>query len=176
QAPGHQGGTDASVCQPDEEALVTLVNRLGLRARPAAQLVRLARRYRARVTLDNVAASSINAVLSLGAREGHQLRVRAQGAEAHEALAALVSFIESGCGEMAPAEPMVQAGGIAASAGIAIGPLVKLRPAAMEITPRPIGNPETEQQRLMAAIRGAQEETKALYEWSKTHIGADEAG
>jgi len=46
----------------------------------------------------------------------------------------------------------------------------------MEITPRPIGNPETEQQRLMAAIRGAQEETKALYEWSKTHIGADEAG
>jgi phosphocarrier protein FPr len=28
----------------------------------------------------------------------------------------------------------------------------------------------------MAAIRGAQEETRALYEWSKAHIGADEAG
>jgi phosphocarrier protein FPr len=28
----------------------------------------------------------------------------------------------------------------------------------------------------MAAIHGAQEETRALYEWSKTHIGADEAG
>ena len=158
------------------EALVTLTNRLGLHARPAAQLVRLARRYRARVTLDNVAASSINAVLSLGAREGHQLRVRAQGAEAHEALAALVSFIESGCGELAPAEPMAQASGIAASAGIAIGPLVKLRPAAVEIASRAIGNPEAEQQRLVAAIHGAQEETRALYEWSKTHIGADEAG
>src|ERR1019366_413218 len=35
-----------------EEALVTLTNRLGLHARPAAQIVRLARRYRARVTLD----------------------------------------------------------------------------------------------------------------------------
>jgi phosphocarrier protein FPr len=158
------------------QAEVILVNRLGLHARPAAQLVRLARRYRARVTLDNVAASSINAVLSLGAREGHQLRVRAQGAEAHEALAALVSFIESGCGEMAPAEPMAQASGIAASAGIAIGPLVRLRPAAVEITPRAIENPEAEQQRLAAAIHGAQEETRALYEWSKTHIGADEAG
>ena len=158
------------------QAEVILVNRLGLHARPAAQLVRLARRYRARVTLDNVAASSINAVLSLGAREGHQLRVRAQGAEAHEALAALVSFIESGCGEMAPAEPMARASGIAASAGIAIGPLVRLRPAAVEITPRAIENPEAEQQRLAAAIHGAQEETRALYEWSKTHIGADEAG
>ncbi len=176
QGLGHQGGTDASVCQPDVEALLTLTNRLGLHARPAAQLVRLARRYRARVTLDNVAASSINAVLSLGAREGHQLRIRAQGAEAREALAALVSFIESGCGELAPAKPVAQAGGIAASTGIAIGPLVKLRPAAVEITPRAIENPETEQQRLAAAIHGAQEETRALYEWSKTHIGADEAG
>src|ERR1019366_8612373 len=83
---------------------------------------------------------------------------------------------ESGCGELAPAEPKVQAGGIAASAGIAIGPLVKLRPAAVEIAPRAIGSFAVEQQRLMAAIHGAQEETRALYEWSKTHIGADEAG
>jgi phosphocarrier protein FPr len=28
----------------------------------------------------------------------------------------------------------------------------------------------------MSAVRGAQEETRALYEWSKVHIGADEAG
>jgi phosphocarrier protein FPr len=172
QTLAEQGGTDAFVCQ----AQVTLTNRLGLHARPAAQLVRLARRYRAQVTLDNVAADSINAVLSLGARQGHQLRICAQGAEAREALAALVNFIESGCGELSPVEPMAQAGGIAASAGIAIGPLLKLRPAAVEIAVRPIGNPEAERQRLMAAIRGAQEETRALYEWSTAHIGADEAG
>jgi phosphocarrier protein FPr len=167
--------TSESGC-PDEEALVTLTNRLGLHARPAAQLVRLARRYRAQVTLDNVAASSINAVLSLGARQGHQLRIRASGADAREAVAALVDFLQSGCGDLAPAQTMAQAGGIAASAGIAIGPLVKLRPAAVEIAPRPIGNPEAEQHRLTAAIHGAREETRALYEWSKAHIGADEAG
>ncbi len=158
------------------QAEVTLTNPLGLHARPAAQLVRLARRYRARVTIDDVAASSINAVLSLGARQGHQLRICARGAEAREALAALVDFIESGCGETASAEPMAQASGIAASAGIAIGPLVKLRPAAVEIAPRAIEDPEAERLRLMAAVHGAQEETRALYEWFKAHIGADEAG
>jgi phosphocarrier protein FPr len=170
-----QGGTDASVCQ----ALLTLTNPLGLHARPAAQLVRLARRYQAQVTIDDVAATSINGVLSLGARQGRQLRICAAGAEAREALAALVDFIQSGCGELSPSSPppsQHQAGGIAASAGIAIGPLVKLRPAAVEIAPRAIENPEAEQQRLMAAVDGAQQETRALYEWSKTHIGADEAG
>jgi len=164
------GGTDASVCQ------VTLTNPLGLHARPAAQLVRLARRYRAEVTIDNVAAGSINAILSLGARQGHQLRICARGADAHDALAALAGFIEAGCGELTRAEPMAQASGIAASAGIAIGPLVKLRPAAVEIAPRAIENPEAERQRLMAAIGGAQEETRALYEWFKAHIGEEEAG
>jgi phosphocarrier protein FPr len=167
-----RGGTDAFVCQAE----VTLTNHLGLHARPAAQIVRLARRYRARVTIDNVAASSINAVLSLGARQGGQLRICAQGVEAHEALAALTDFIESGCGEMARAEPVARAGGIAASAGIAIGPLVKLRPAAVQTAARAIGDPEAERKRLTAAVQGAQEETKALYEWSKIHIGADEAG
>ena len=161
---------------PACRADVTLTNRLGLHARPAAQLVRLARRYRAQVTLDNVSASSINAVLSLGARQGHQLRICAQGADAREAVAAMVSFIESGCGELAPAEPMAQAGGIAASAGIAIGPLVKLKPAAVETIARAIGTPEAERQRLIAAVDGAREETRELYEWSKAHIGANEAG
>ena len=76
-----------------EEALVRLTNRLGLHARPAAQLIRKARQYRAQVTLENVtqgtgpaSGDSINGVLGLGARQGHQLRIRARGPEAQEAL------------------------------------------------------------------------------------------
>ena len=194
-----QLGTDDQQPQPPddtgpcEEALVKLPNRLGLHARPAAQLVRLTRRYRARVMLQNLtqrtgpaAGDSINGVLSLGARQGHQLRICAQGPEAHDALAALGNFIESGCGDKEelveripnrlPQPSQHQLSGIPASAGIAIGPLVKLRPAAIELTPRAIGSPAAERQRLMSAVRGAQEETRALYEWSKAHIGADEAG
>jgi phosphocarrier protein FPr len=187
---------DATPC---EEALVMLPNRLGLHARPAAQLVRLARRHRARVTLENLtrgtgpaAGDSINNVLSLGARQGHELRICARGPDARQALAAMTGFLASGCGDndkgepaevlpprqpppLAPLSPQ-QLGGIPASAGIAIGPLVKLRHAAPELSTRAIGNPEAERQRLMSAIEKAQEETRALYEWSKSHLGAEEAG
>jgi phosphocarrier protein FPr len=179
------------------EALVRLINRLGLHARPVAKLIRMARRYRAHVTLENVTqgigpspGDSINAVLSLGARQGHQLRIRTGGAEAREALAALVGFIDSGCGEeqelvnetpqrqpsplVPPSQP--QLNGIAVAAGIAIGPMVKLRPAVVEIASRSAADPDAEVQRLMAAIKGAQEETQALYDWAKAHIGVDEAG
>jgi phosphoenolpyruvate-protein phosphotransferase/dihydroxyacetone kinase phosphotransfer subunit len=180
-----------------EEALVRLTNRLGLHARPAAKLIRKARQYGARVTLENVtegtgpvSGDSINGVLGLGARQGHQLRIRARGPAAQEALATLAGFIESGCGEKEESvketvEPLppppvspgqLQLSGIAAAAGIAIGQLVRLRHSAVEITPRADADPEAERQRLMAAIEIARDETRALYEWSKAHIGADEAG
>jgi multiphosphoryl transfer protein len=183
-------------CEPWQEALVTLTNRLGLHARPAAQLIRLARRFRAKVTIENLSASagpfdatSINGVLSLGARQRHQLRIRARGTEARQTLTELTKFIASGCGESENAEvipapvapPPGQASpgelfGIPASAGIAIGPLVKLRPTVVPATARTVATPEAEWQRLQTAIRAAQEETRALYEWAKTHAGEYEAG
>ncbi|MGP0072827.1 MAG: phosphoenolpyruvate--protein phosphotransferase [Bryobacteraceae bacterium] len=187
--------------EPWQEALVTLTNRLGLHARPAAHLIRLARRFRAKVTVENLSApagpfdaASINGVLSLGARQRHQLRIRAQGTEARQALTELTNFIASGCGESenaevtpapvapAPAQPAPAQPapgtliGIAASAGIAIGALVKLRPTAFQATARTVDNPEAEWQRLQTAIRAALEETRALYEWAKTHAGQYEAG
>lgn len=182
--------------EPWQEALVTLTNRLGLHARPAALLIRLARRFRAKVTVENLSApagpfdaASINGVLSLGARQRQQLRIRAQGTEARQALIELTSFIASGCGESenvevtlaavapAPAQPAPgELISIAASAGIAIGPLVKLRPTAFQAIARMVDNPEAEWQRLQTAIGGAQEETRALYEWAKTHAGEYEAG
>ncbi len=182
--------------EPWHEAVVTLPNRLGLHARPAAQLIRLARRFHARITIENLSAPagpfdavSITGVLSLGARQGHQLRIRAQGFEAHQALIELTAFIASGCGESesldvalattspAPAQPAPgELIGIAASAGIAIGPLARLRPNVVQATARTVDNAEAEWQRLQMAIRAAQEETRALYDWAKAHAGEYEAG
>ena len=175
-----------------ESAKVTLPNRLGLHARPAAQLVRLARGFQSRVAIENVtapagpaAATSINAVLGLGARQGHQLRIQAQGSDARQALAELAAFIESGCGDREEAGPAPaaagppaegQLAGIPASAGIAIGPLLRLRPAAVQATARTVEDPEAERQRLVTAIHGAQEETRTAYEWANAHLGANEAG
>ena len=141
--------------QPLAERLVTLVNPLGLHARPAAQLVRLTRRFQARSVIENtthpagpVEAGGINAVLGLGARQGHVLRLRARGPDAHLAVESLAAFIESGCGETAeapaspPGEPTTttlghgRLAGIPASAGLAIGPLVRLHPPAFQATAR----------------------------------------
>lgn len=178
-----------------EEILVTIPNALGLHARPGAQLVRLARRFQAKVTLENITrqagpaeASGINGILALGARQGHQLRIRARGNDARRALAELAAFIETGCGDkdgqaattpLAPqaAEPGEgQLKGIPASGGIAIGPLVKLRLASVPVTAQTADDPEAERVRLLHAVREAQEETQALYKWAQAHAGENEAG
>jgi phosphocarrier protein FPr len=177
---------------PTEEVFVALPNPLGLHARPAAQLVRLARRFQSRLTVENVtapagpaAAGSINAILGLGARQGHRLRIQAQGPDARQALGELKAFIESGCGDreetgspaaVAAQPAQGQLAGIPASAGIAIGPLLQVRPAAVEAAARTVDDPEAERQRLLAAVRGAQEEIRAAYEWAKARIGENEAG
>jgi phosphoenolpyruvate-protein phosphotransferase/dihydroxyacetone kinase phosphotransfer subunit len=177
---------------PREEVLITLVNRLGLHARPGAQIVRLARRYQARVAIENrtagtgpAAATSINAILGLGARQGHQLRIQAQGPDVRQALAELAAFIESGCGDREGAGPPAgaagkaaqgQLAGVPASAGVAVGPLLKLRPAIVDGIAQRADDPEAERQRFLAAIHAAQEETRSSYEWAKAHIGENEAG
>jgi multiphosphoryl transfer protein len=176
-----------------EEKTVRLPNRLGLHARPAARLIRLTRQFEARVTVENrtagsgaADAGSLNAVLGLGARQGHDLKIRAQGREARKAVEAIAAFLESGCGDPAGAaqEPAMvradaaggQLGGIAASAGIAVGPLRRLQPATVQHARLEAEDPEAEHQRLRAAIRGAGEETEALRQWALAHAGESEAG
>jgi multiphosphoryl transfer protein len=66
--------------------------------------------------------------------------------------------------------------GIAASPGIAIGPLVRLHPAPAAIAPQAAGEPEAEWRRLRLAIGDALQETRSLYEWALKHAGENEAG
>lgn len=85
------------------ERSVLVVNSLGLHARPAAQLVRLASGFKAHVELarDDLAvnAKSIMGVMMLAAEAGSQIAVRARGDDAEDAVEALVRLIESGFGE-----------------------------------------------------------------------------
>ena len=172
---------------------VALSNPLGLHARPAAKLIRLAKGFEATVTIENVTsgkgpvdAGGIHGLLGLDARQGEQLRIAARGPQARDAVAALAAFVESGCGdrEIRPENPQVlhemRGGpalhGIPASAGIAIGPLVSLGTAAVETAARAIEDPAAECRRLLAAIHGAQVETRALYDWARLHAGESEAG
>ena len=88
------------------EGHVTVVNDLGLHARAAAQLVRLAGKYLSRITLrrdDSGAfanAKSILSVLALAASIGTVLKLEVDGADEQEAFDSVTAVFADGFGEM----------------------------------------------------------------------------
>ncbi len=183
--------------KPDYEIRLTIGNKLGLHARPAAQFVGTAGRFDAQITVRNltrggepVNAKSINQVATIGARQGHEIAVAAQGTEAKAALAALQALVEANFGEeegalaaaLAPQTPTAttplaegELAGIAASPGIAIGPVVRYELTALEVTERSIDDPRLEWQRLQAAIARAKQEIENLHRQAISQVGAYEA-
>ncbi|WP_445995948.1 dihydroxyacetone kinase phosphoryl donor subunit DhaM [Okibacterium fritillariae] len=81
------------------ERAVVLVNRDGLHARPAADFVKLAGSFDARIDVNGVDAQSLLAIMSLGLVRGAEARIRATGAEARRAVDELSELIETGFGE-----------------------------------------------------------------------------
>jgi len=90
------------------EHLFTVKRELGLHARPAGRFVGLAARFPCEIQVARegsdewVSGRSVLSLLSLGATRGTRLRVRATGAEAEEAVAALGALIEE------PEEPALE--------------------------------------------------------------------
>ena len=87
----------------EHSAEVTILNRYGLHARPAAELVKLTSRFVADVWVGKgdmeVNAKSIMGVLMLGAECGSTLTVRALGADAEAAVNAVTGLVSSRFGE-----------------------------------------------------------------------------
>jgi phosphocarrier protein HPr len=85
------------------ERTVTIVNKVGLHARPAAQIVKLTARYKSDITLVRddleVNGKSIMGVMMLAAERGAKLVLRAEGPDADAALEALSALIADGFGE-----------------------------------------------------------------------------
>lgn len=88
----------------EREIMVT--NSMGLHARPAAQLVRLASGFDATVNVEKLDGEgeradcrSVLSLLMLAAAKGAHLRLRASGPQAAEAFRAVVEFFESKFGE-----------------------------------------------------------------------------
>lgn len=88
------------------EATLTVHHPLGLHARPAALFVQTAARFKSAVRVANmtrgsrpVDAKSILSVLTLGVSQGHEIRVTAEGEDAHEAVEAITDLVESNFGE-----------------------------------------------------------------------------
>ena len=84
-------------------ASVPIANKLGLHARAAAKLVEAAARFQSVIQIrkdgEAVDARSILGLMMLNARLGSQIEVTAEGADASEALAAVLALIEAKFGE-----------------------------------------------------------------------------
>ncbi len=80
-----------------------IVNRLGLHARPAAEFVKTAGRFRASIMVRKdaleVNGKSIMGMMMLAAECGSSLLLRAEGEDADAALDALRALVAAGFGE-----------------------------------------------------------------------------
>jgi phosphocarrier protein HPr len=87
----------------EHSSQVTIVNRYGLHARPAAEFVKLANRFGADVWIrkdeTEVSGKSIMGVMMLAAECGSTVHIRAAGDDAREAVDALVGLVQARFGE-----------------------------------------------------------------------------
>lgn len=85
------------------ERNVRIVNKLGIHARPAAEIVKTAARFKSDITIVRdemeVNGKSIMGVMMLAAECGATILIRAEGEDADAALDALSAVIAAGFGE-----------------------------------------------------------------------------
>jgi phosphocarrier protein len=85
------------------ERSVRIVNEHGIHARPAAEIVKIAAKYKSQITLGRddleVNGKSIMGVMMLAAECGSVVLLRADGPDAAEAVVAIEGLITNGFGE-----------------------------------------------------------------------------
>ena len=85
------------------ERQVTIVNKLGIHARPAAEIVKTSSRFKSAITIIRddleVNAKSIMGVMMLAAEKGAVVTIRAVGPDEEAALDALAALIAAKFGE-----------------------------------------------------------------------------
>jgi phosphocarrier protein len=81
------------------ERTVTIKNRAGIHARPAALLVQISKDFKSTIHFekenDRINAKSIMGIITLGAAYGTEIRIIADGEDEEEAVDALVHLFES---------------------------------------------------------------------------------
>lgn len=88
------------------EALVTVTHPVGLHARPAAVFYRKAREFQSQLFIHNTARPDSSELpvspmylIQAAVKQGHTIRIRAEGDDAEAAVAALVRLVEDNFGE-----------------------------------------------------------------------------
>ena len=85
------------------ERELQILNKNGLHARPAAEIVKTAAKYKSEITISReeleVNGKSIMGVMMLAAEQGSMLKVKAEGPDAEQAVAAIADLVARKFGE-----------------------------------------------------------------------------
>ncbi|MCB0153651.1 MAG: HPr family phosphocarrier protein [Anaerolineae bacterium] len=89
-----------------KEIILTIKHEVGLHARPAAEFVKLAKKFESKIVLTNLThdskptdAKSILGVLQAAVAKNNQIHLQAEGVDAEVAIAALAELVENNFGE-----------------------------------------------------------------------------
>lgn len=173
------------------EQTLQVTGRLGLHARAAANLVRVAGRFQSTLTLHRLDgdveadAKSILEILTLAASRGTKLRIVAHGVDEQEALEAVVGlfsrdFDETEREDVEPSVPATQqlrCKGLGVSDGVVLGRVLRFQEGAREVYRARIDDAdlERERRRFRAAVRSSRRQLEAIKNRAEKELGRGHA-
>ena len=174
------------------ERILTVVGQLGLHARAAAKLVRVASQFQSSIKLERIDtgqsadAKSILNVLMLAASSGTSLRAIAVGPDESSALEALDALFRDSFGEAKtvfepPPEPRLRQEmrwkGLGVSEGVVIGRVLRMHGDTTYVYRSRIetGEVEGELERFRSALRLARRELQAVKMRAENELGKEHA-
>ena len=173
------------------ERKLRVTGRLGLHARAAAHLVRVASRFQSTLTLQRldgnveVDGKSILSVLMLAASCGTELRVATNGVDEDQALDAVVGLFlrefedtdTTGTGRTSAANQELRCKGLGVSDGVVIGRVLRLQDGTTDVYRAEIeqGDVERERRRFRAAVRLSRRQLENIKERAERELGRGHA-
>ena len=173
------------------ERTVEVNSRLGLHARAAANLVRVASQFKSKLTLQRpeggveADAKSILSILTLAASHGTKLKLVAAGDDEQDALEAIVglfsrAFDENEKVESRPptaAKQELRCQGLGVSDGVVMGRVLRLQQGARDVYRAEIddGDLERERRRFRAAVRLSRRQLETIKQRAETELGRGHA-
>jgi len=173
------------------ERRVQVTGRLGLHARAAANLVRVASQFQSSLTLQRLDgnaeadAKSILSILTLAASRGTDLKVVAHGVDEQEALDAVVGLFSRDFDETEKVDGQrfsraiseLRCKGLGVSDGIVIGRVLRLQEGTHEVYRAQIADAdlERERRRFRAAVRLSRRQLEAIKDRAEKELGRGHA-
>ena len=173
------------------ERTIEVTSRLGLHARAAANLVRVASRFKSKLTLQRpeggleADAKSILSILTLAASYGTRLKLVATGDDEQDALEAIVGLFSRAFDENEQVQPRpsvvvkeeLRCQGLGVSDGVVIGRVLRLQKGARDVYRAEIedGDLERERRRFRTAVRLSRRQLEAIKTRAEKELGRGHA-